>query len=418
MPTPPFEHFNNEVMELTTQPEVAVIERRAHRRRVRRWVTSSVAAVVALQLAGALAWAGALPGRSPAKVAASPSPSASAYPAGPVWWADAADQDHLYALLYSCQTCPMRLVGSDDGGRTWSTRHEGWTGGVGVPQVIGPRTLFTSGAPESYDHSTLEPALPAAISTDGGRTWVPLSTSSTPTAHVPAGGWLDCSHFESVYQQSIEIPGKLCHLTVVDPKARTIRPLVPPAGITPYGAAAVPVEHGLWVAGLDGDGWLNVSVSHDGGLTWTTHRFGELPRLARDKIANVAGYSAAISTFDGQTAYAVIGFGSATHGYQTTDGGRTWTPVGAGAGLPHPSRMDGPAITLPDGTFVLQRQVNGKFQPLVSIAEADRLRPDDLRDWPPTLVFPDRNGWYTAVDGWTFYRSQDGVHWWISTVAQ
>src|SRR5438067_7461596 len=109
MPTRELDRLCADVMELTRQPELSVIRRRATRRRRGRVALASAGlAVVGLVAAGGIVVA-SLPGRhSGADVGGSPSALPSMlqpFPSGPVAWADTADGAHVYAVLEECPAC-------------------------------------------------------------------------------------------------------------------------------------------------------------------------------------------------------------------------------------------------------------------------------------------------------------------------
>jgi hypothetical protein len=84
---------------------------RRRRRRAKRRLTGIAAGAVVAVVAGsaALVIGGSGPGDLPADA---PAPS----------WIFAVDADHLYAVRSGCESCPEELLGSDDGGITWTRR--------------------------------------------------------------------------------------------------------------------------------------------------------------------------------------------------------------------------------------------------------------------------------------------------------
>jgi hypothetical protein len=390
MPALKLEQLSNEVMELTSQPELAVIERRAGHRRARRWVTSA-AWVVILPVVGVLLWA-VVPTGHPANVVATPPADPSG---GPVGWADAGDATHLYATLNKCPACDARLVGSDDGGRTWTVRQETLFPEVFDLDVRGARTLL---APEVHEKAPVQ-GHAARISTDGGRTWADLTTSGTPATKVPAGGWLRCSDAGVRPGTTSSLLGA-CTLQVLDPAGRTIRPLAtPPPGIA-TGVAEAPAAAGLWVTGFDGSGVPSVSVSRDGGVTWSVHSF---PPPVRSSSGEVR-----VSTPDGRAVCAMVGVAD---GYRSMDGGRTWQPIDVNDALSADGADLAPALMLPDGTHVRQRQTASGFHVLFSPVGARAYVEGSRPAWPGLAVHMADDGSYTAHDSRALYRSTDGTNW-------
>jgi len=374
-----------EVGERVVQPELAVIERRVRRRRARRRTAAATGAVV-VAVAGGL-WAGTPGADGPSGVAASPS-------GGPVLvWAAAGDADHLYGLL--SEPAGSRLVGSDDGGRTWTVRQAAWSGEGGRPRVAAAGTLL---APAVHEKPPVR-GRPARLSTDGGRTWADLATATSPVARVPAAGWLACAG---------ELTGQdTCDPWVVDPGARRAGPLATPPDLTVRDVPELPPAAGLWVTGVDGSGRAAVGVSRDGGATWSTHGFpvpegrsGDLVHLPRVRL----------STRDGRTVDAVVGNGLSDYGFRSTDGGRTWHATNGGAPLPGALDVDDPAVTLPDGTHVLQRRDGDRIRPLFGGGAAGYVADGD-RQWPATAAHTAPDGTLVSRDWDNLYLSTDGAAW-------
>jgi hypothetical protein len=343
-----------------------------------------------------------LPRHRPAKqIEASPSPSPSVWvspptpgdlppePKGPIRAARTADGVHLYALLFPCPGClPYRLVGSDDGGRTWTTRSTTTNSDLFDFEVQATGTLATT--------RTATPT----ISTDGGRTWHPTTLDRTPVRTVPAGGWLSC--YPAGGQKTS--PGPLsdlrpppCVVGVVDPATRTVHPLASAPSMTHFDQATVPSAAGLWLVGRDAQNRPSVAVSRDGGTTWSVHT-----------VPPVEGGSPSLATYDGQTAYITIDL----RGFRTGDGGRTWQPINGGAQFLDGLAQVSPSIVRPDGTHVAQPYAgNGFVKPLVSrdggktyLAE----RSPDGYGPPLEMTF---GGGYLGHTWDAIYLSTDGLHW-------
>jgi hypothetical protein len=374
MPTRELDRLCADVMELTRQPELSVIQRRATRRRRRRVALASAGLAAVVAAVGGLT-VDALSGRhgTPDVTGSSAAPNVTPsewvpFAWGPVAWVDTADGTHVYAELQACGACARRLVGSDDGGRTWTTRAE--LTEMEIPQLFGATTLEMAGPTPK-------------ISTDGGRTWSPRVDDPTPAATVPAGGWLECG-------------GSLCTLQVVDPATSRWHPLAAPPPLDVKTIGAVPTAAGLWLTGLDPTTRApSVAVSRDGGATWTVR-----------PIAPPAGDTPPIvATYDGTTAYAILGLKETSHGYRTTDGGRSWQPINGGAQLPSPC-PDPPSVVLRDGTHVLQCDGG----PRVGVDGGARYVAGQLPDWPGTVQVT-RSGGFFSYRGGTLSVSSDGRHW-------
>jgi hypothetical protein len=406
MPASGLDQLNTEVMEYTGQPDFAEIRHRAGRRRTRRHARSVAVAALAVLLGTGLLWGVGPVGRG-RDVVTPPSvvPSGQVpFSGGPLSWADAGDANHLYAVLWECPLCTARLIGSDDGGRTWTARQSPHAdGGISLGiEVRGPLTLEAAGR----------------LSVDGGRTWRDLVAAATPTARVPAGGWLECDdHGTRTGPVAIlSAPGSTgCELRVVDPANRTVRPLAAPPPITAYGMAVVPAGTGLWVLGLDGGRRPAVSISRDGGGTWSTSSFGNPVPAEAAGTKQGSSYTAEVSTHDGRTAHVVVAYLDKSYGFRSTDGGHGWKPTNGGAALPGSTV---PGITLPDGTHVLQVWGAGnRLVPLSGVDDAVTYVAVPRPGWPALdsgvsrVVGEGTAGMYLATDHRTLAYSTNGTDW-------
>lgn len=393
MPTSKLDQLCTEIMELTSQPDLAVIRRRARRHRVRRHAAAGVAAGVvgAIMLVGGAALShGSASRPHPADNLPTPGPTPSGlvlFPEGPIRWADVGDAQHVYAVLSECGDCAPRLVGSDDGGRTWTVRSDRWASGP--IEVRGPRTLVTTGSSMT-------------ISTDGGRTWSVAVADPTPVPSVPAGGWLMCT----------DLPGGHCAPTVVDPAHGRLHPLATLPAVNAIDVPFAPDAAGLWIEGREPNGTPSVAVSHDRGVTWSVHAFTGLPSgnggMVNDNRAHVV-------TRDQTTAYAVCGNGIETRGFRSTDGGVTWQPTNGGAQLPGPLAYIQPSTVLPDGTHVLQQQGDARIQPLFGRQGGDSYVAESRPGWPTVPLHLAVDGSLVGADHRSLYLSTDGRTWTTAT---
>jgi hypothetical protein len=345
---------------------------------------------------------------------------------GPVLWVGGRDARHLYATLGDCLPCPVRLVASEDGGRHWSTRRlpaVTHAGIAGAPFAIAPsgmllyQPVFPPIAPDIG-----QPARDAFwnqhwISTDGARTWRQVTVRSTPVAALPAGGSIACllnRWPQATPPQEPLRPG--CTLYVIDPGTGTMAPLQdqPPADIQ----AVYQLPGGkLWVASQGGpDHRPALSVSGDGGRTWATHTFTDLPP---DGSANTPLREAYPASRDGQQVYVVVddGLKQALAVYRSDDAGAGWRRVDR-SGTLHYAELLG-VLVLPDGSHVVE--VYQDPQQVALLASRDggatyaRLRPAGL---PPEAapVDPLADGGYVSSDRQAAYTSTDGHTWTRITV--
>jgi hypothetical protein len=156
-------------------------------------------------------------------------------------------------------------------------------------------------------------------------------------------------------------------LVVVDPTSGRTTPLTaqPPLR-TPTLFTGVDSRRGIWATGALG-GQPAVSVSHDGGRTWSTRRFPATP----------VDQPPVLATFDGKLAYLFTVSAGRLRQWRSADGGSTWAESSP--------RMSWPAGA--DGAFGAVVRPNGSV--LV------------WRDGPPAMVFLE------SADGRT-YRDAPG----------
>jgi hypothetical protein len=177
-----------------------------------------------------------------------------------IQWSGAADAQHLYLAYLSCvkAACPktsVDLVGSDDGGRTWTARVAGL--GAYPLTVLGSGTIVAG---------SFAPRPAVLTSMDGGRTWTTAASAPAATAAVDAGAGLLCWSAE---------PDHGCRLHTVDPVSGEVRrPAVQPTIDLDADASIVDAGGRLWVSGRDRSTHRPaVSVSDDRGRTWSSHSF-------------------------------------------------------------------------------------------------------------------------------------------------
>jgi photosystem II stability/assembly factor-like uncharacterized protein len=418
MPAPKLTEFCDEVMELTRQPEFPIIQRRAARRRLRRRARLTAAVAGALVVAVGLTGAWPTGGQSAPPVATPPDRLA---PRNPIHWADTADADHLYAVVADCNGCEARLVGSDDGGRTWTSRqatayrkpaYAGYE--FSDIELRGPSTMEQTGWIPKSGHPPV-----TIVSTDGGRSWASVTVDSRPVATVPHGGWL-----ESVSTDD----GMAAELRVTDPATRTVHPLAtPPPGVYVPNVVQTPDGTGLWVQGRDSTGMkAMVAVSRDRGITWLTHTFdltdpafrvptvslNPSPSQLAQRFRPQLFATVDVVTRNGTTVYAVLGDGQHQWSVRSPDGGNNWTVLNSGDPLPRLLVADRPSFVRPDGTHVIQQQLdNDQFRAYVSADGGSRYVAIEAAGWPQAAVDLTLDGRYIARNWQTIYRSTDGQHW-------
>ncbi|MEU5938993.1 hypothetical protein ABZ807_07340 [Micromonospora sp. NPDC047548] len=318
-----------------------------------------------------------------------------------IQWAGAADREHLYLSLSSCTGGPCQkqtvaLVGSTDGGRTWSDRGMPIT--VSALAVLGPDALIAA-VPSSRPGT--DGTLLASL--DGGHTWAAAQSAGTAGA-VPVGGTAICWSPRA---------GTPCTLHAVDPATRRVTPLAaqPPLTMRTDELRIEESTGRLRVAGTDpATGRPAVSTSTDAGRSWSTHVFADAPACPKE------GCEAPLLAVTGTaTTYAVATAGGVRAAYRAEDPGGRWQRL-TDAGLPDGQATTGAFVTA-DGTHVLFQLVNGRgadAHRYWAARDGGAYQVVEL-DGLPTTAGPVRrtpDGWFYApnTDG-TLYGSTDGWRW-------
>jgi hypothetical protein len=103
---------------------------------------------------------------------------------------------------------------------------------------------------------------------------------------------------------------------------------------------------GWWVCGTTPAGELAVSVSHDDGRVWTTHRTGLLPDASTP--GSTAG--AALATADGTHVYLMMRSRGGIALIYSGDGGMTWDPIATSKTWPNATTYS--LVITPDGSLL------------------------------------------------------------------
>jgi hypothetical protein len=368
----------------------------AHRRRRRmsRRLTGIVAGAVAAVVAGsaALVLGGSGPGDLPAGGSA-------------LSWIFAVDADQLYAVRSGCEGCPEELLGSDDGGITWTRRTDRTdrsfrltVGPTGALLVEGIRPAGSSPPADAGEISG------TAISADGGRTWTSVVDDPEPWPSPPAGAILSCGS------------GSDCPLGAIDPKTGRRSPLPgqpPDSG----GRRTYSVRGRIWVDTQESSAW-STSVSRDGGRTWSTESQPCQPAGCG------LGYTLTPG-LDDSTAFRVRLANPAGEVVflRSVDAGRTWQRF-AVTGAPATSEYGGQAagIVAPDGSLIvahfggagtdLETWILGPGDHAPRAVQLTGL-PEHLSVTMASALSGNADtGYLLKGPGYTVYRSLDGLSWW------
>ncbi|MFC4042550.1 hypothetical protein ACFO1B_29330 [Dactylosporangium siamense] len=385
---------------LSADAVYAAAFRRRHRR-VAAWVGGGV---VAGALAVSLA-AGAL-GLPPATPMQAPRGD------GRIFAVAAADAEHLYAEVGNCGGgCTLDLVGSDDGGRSWTVRTRNLTGDLSAPAPGSLLRMVETGT---------EGPLPLHVpwvSRDGGRSWAEVRAGGGAVAEVAAGGWLQCAS-----PRGINDP---CTLIAVDPVNARSAPLAGPPDLFLDEPVDVPVAGGFWVTGRDRGGQRPaVAVSRDRGRTWSTHVFTATE--TGDADLDMLRFMGAAST-DGVNGYTIMTAadpkGAATAGVQalvfrTGDAGNTWQRVHPTQTLPRRYYIGGDSYVAADGSHVVLGTDDPPDRWYTSSDGGNSYHPAsqpglgaELLQQSNVRVVVAAAGAYLAFDAGALYRSADGLRW-------
>jgi hypothetical protein len=312
-------------------------------------------------------------------------------------WVLAGDPDHLYATRPDCPaSCSTTtLLGSDDGGVTWSRRT---TPARSFRPSVGPGgAIYTE---FQLDASPTEWG--SAVSRDGGWTWKSIVDDPAPWPDLPTDAKLICSATASG-----------CALWAIDPLTGRSSPLPQQPEDSDFTRFAT-VGAVIWLDG--GGGARRTTVSRDGGHTWRTES---------QPCPGACDESLVVGT-DGTTVYRVrLVDGDGDVIASSTDSGATWTSFGL-SGAPTPAGADPSGqlagIVTPGGTLVVLR-----FAADGGVPQAWTLGPQDTQAYPAQLVglpvelaptlasglggAPDIGYLIKPTQGETVYRSLDGLTW-------
>ncbi|SCG57775.1 hypothetical protein GA0070609_3354 [Micromonospora echinaurantiaca] len=339
-------------------------------------------------------------------------PGVLPHPGERINWARAADARHLYLMMSTqCPSKPcakdlMQLVGSDDGGRTWSDR--GGPMNVASFAVLGPGRLLAAVLPEPPDAggSTLQ------VSTDGGRIWHKVLRASAVEG-VSTGSTAVC------WPESDKVT-EPCTVHALDPVSHRIARLANQPPVTQGEGLSIAQSAGrLWASGVDpATGWPAVAMSRDAGRSWVTKVFADAPACPPEGCP-----APSLATDVGPTGYAVIDGARRRAVYRYVENGGQagggWHRVPGVDNVP--ADPDGsPSFVTSDGTHVLSEVLPQRGQNVDGYrwwaARSDGVyQPVELAGLPATVHSVRRtlDGWYythSYTDG-VLYGSTDGWQW-------
>jgi hypothetical protein len=403
-------------------------------RRQRRRVATFTAAGIAAALVVALVGVDLLGSAGDNRVARDPRPDATGVELPPPWLRDggivtavATDADHLYAVRTVCpanRDCFFRLLGSDDGGATWTVRQEPYGDPLNrelEAPAAGVLYRVVSRDNPDFDADPDSPKMlrQPKVSTDGGRTWVDVREVAAPVDAVPAGGWIECRAVRD------DVCGSLI---AFDPANARAAPLRNKPGFRIFQVLRVPSAVGFWITGHDtATGRTVLATTSDRGRTWSAYYDHDL--LAPVTADGVVGYSVSSDS------YPVTPTGpnptmspteSNKRVYRTGNGGRTWDRVDPDRTLPDGALNVAAEYVAGDGTHVVLMSEDGyertsaaPFQPYTSSDNGRTYRKGGVtglgdklsRYFSSLLLQTSVAGVYVAMDDEAVYRSTDGLRW-------
>ncbi|GIJ45992.1 hypothetical protein Val02_28780 [Virgisporangium aliadipatigenens] len=396
------------------------VYRAGWRRRQQRLAMGAAALLAVIGLTAGAGLAVVSAARNDPAARPSPDPTADGWPAdtrnGTVISAVATDAEHVYAGVNSCvldgggqRACAATLMGSDDGGRTWTLRQAEFGDGRVSSPAPGVLLRLVEQPPADGERrsSTLY-----RTSTDGGRSWAELELRTEPVAEVPAGGWAECMN---TYDGGL--PPQPCVVGAFDPATRRAAPLATQPPVENLRVVPVPPSVGLWVTGFDDAGVLTVATSHDRGRSWVRNTLGA---GAADVPPGSALGSLAVGAERG-IAYAFIAVNGPTGRryvvYRTNDGGTTWYRDEPGPAMTEPTLYSAHAYVAADGTHRLSQNgrqwwVGGAGRSGYTQETPDVLaKLGDRAMGRGPLVTNPAPGVFLAFDTEAVYRSSDGIRW-------
>jgi hypothetical protein len=395
-----------------SQPDLAVVRRRAttlrHRRRAMRG--GAGAALLVLAVAGVVLgrpWTGGGTGGTGNEPAATPGPSPSSVTVfldrgltvnglvrdqaitelpGEVRDIEFVDPDRGWALASECPkgagTCRLTIAGTDDGGLTWTARQVSTRPtGPDSPDlvVLAPDTLVLHW-----------PAGPSRLSADGGVTW---------QAVYPPGGRAPASL--GVHDRLLLRPGGSgCAGSAVEVwragrgNAGDIA-TAPPLDVCWVGTVRG-ADGGWWVGGTLPGGRAAAAVSYNGGATWQRH-----------DLDGETG-SARVATLGSAVFAAVVDSEGALRGiYYSAGRGDAFTRTWRGG---DPRTLGGEPVPLLDDRLMISDGADRWF------VSGDRGRTfQQATALPPNVGRIERTAagfvaYNVVADGWTAFSS-DGATW-------
>jgi hypothetical protein len=260
------------------------------------------------------------------------------------WLVMSADKQHQYASLpspcrervYKDPTCELPVMGSDDGGKTWTRRStDHWISSA--PQVLDNDTLFSYAIPYPF---TAGPGSYPVVSRDGARTWKNILFAAKPVEAVADGGvaWL-------CVRQNESWP---CAVGAIDVRNGSMAPLTHQPDIEIISHVETSAATGtVWAFGMTGD-TAYVATSHDRGRTWkkTKVQQGDCEVFTTNHgiVGAVSGRTATVLCAQTHLSSTSIVISPDTapvptdvRVYRTTDDGETFQETGLPQPLPFPA---------------------------------------------------------------------------------
>ena len=385
--------LRDDLHETITPPDLGYVAGRARQRSTRRRMQiGAVAAVVAVSVAVPLLRS--LPSEQ--------APTGSSLPDSLTFQVDFADPAHGYALGIDCPTaeapCTLTLFATTDGGATWARRtlpddDKRYLGSDAFVQDANRLTVSRVAGDEQWT---------MVVSDDGGRTW---HTSEGGELAAPSPLPVDAG-IQSVCV-SDEPTSSACHLGLGalsgDGERLVPAPSQPPL-IDPVIGTSATTGGRFWAAGVERTtGHWALSVSSDGGVTWSTTPVS-LPGdpAFTDAWAMVEADGVLYATLQGSIAKGPYGLLAV---FRSTDGGVTWTNTWRATAKTVLQAMLGSPVATADGRLLVYTTITGTYE----TRDGRRFTPSRARI--PGEVRWTRGGYVAQRGAHTYAISRDGITW-------
>ena len=386
--------LRDDLHERISPPDLEQVTGMARQRTTRRRLQiGAVAAVVAVSVAVPLMRA--LPDHQ--------APARPSLPASMTIQLDFADPGHGYALGSDCRgpdgPCTLTLFATEDGGRSGARRPLP----DGDKRYAAGDVTVHDAKRLSVDRVRLDKQWQPISSDDGGHTWHAITVGpQVAPAPMPRDAWVN-----SVCVGEDETASAGCRMGVgtvsSDPGRTAPAPAQPPL-IEPVAGRSATAGGHFWAAGVERTtGHWAISVSGDGGVTWSTTPVtipGEPAMI--DAWAVVEGGGVLYATLQGSIAKGPYGLLSV---FRSDDGGVTWTNTWRATPKTVLQAMLGSPVATGDGRLLVYTTTTGTHE------SRDGRSFTQARQPVPGEVQWTRGGYVAQRGPHAYAVSRDGTTW-------